>query len=125
MKKLIKIILVLMLTTLALTSFVGCGDTIYVTGIELYEREKTVLNGDFEVIVANVLPHNATNEKLQWETSDEKVVTVNSGVIQAISVGRATVTATTSEGGYSKSVEVVVLKNQFEVSKSFDKTTKG
>ncbi len=45
-------------------------------------------------------PVNATNNSVQWSSSDERVATVNgSGMVTAISVGTAIITATAGEGG--------------------------
>ena len=45
------------------------------------------------------MPSDATNTTLQWESSDNKIATVSeSGVVTAIALGEATITATTTDG---------------------------
>lgn len=124
-KKYLKVVSLIVVSVLALCLFASCDKAIYVTGIEMHESKKTILSGDSEIVIANVLPHNASNDALTWSSSNENVVIVRDGVLTAMQVGRAVVTATTNEGGFSKSVEIEVLKNQFEVSPEFDKNTEG
>ena len=48
---------------------------------------------------ANVLPEGATNKTVTWASSNHEVVTVNeNGLVTAVAVGSATVTATTTDG---------------------------
>ena len=50
-------------------------------------------------ITVTVLPTNATNKKVTWESSDENVVTVdNNGNVLAMAAGSCFVTATSSDG---------------------------
>ena len=57
-----------------------------------------------------VVPENATNKTLLWESSDSRVVTVSDGVLKVLSKGTATITATAADGsGVSSSCEVTVL----------------
>lgn len=43
-------------------------------------------------------PQKTTETKLKWSSSNEKVVTVNDGIIKGVSKGEATITAETSNG---------------------------
>ena len=43
---------------------------------------------------ATVMPADATDQTVVWTSSDEKVITVENGVVTAVGVGKATVTAT-------------------------------
>ena len=53
-------------------------------------------------------PEDASLASVEWESSDESVLTVNRGVVQAVSFGTATITATCKETGKSASVELTV-----------------
>lgn len=53
-------------------------------------------------------PKDASLASVEWESSDESVLTVNKGVVQAVSFGTATITATCKETGNSASVELTV-----------------
>ena len=60
--------------------------------VELTEGESTTLK-------AIITPENATDKSVKWSSSDETVASVDaSGLVTAIKVGTATITATTSNG---------------------------
>jgi uncharacterized protein YjdB len=51
---------------------------------------------------ADILPENATNFNILWASSDEAVLNVTSdGRVVAVGSGKAKITATTEEGGYT------------------------
>lgn len=49
-------------------------------------------------LYATVTPTNATNPAVTWSSSDEKVLTVDNGEVLAVGVGKAVITATTTDG---------------------------
>ena len=54
-------------------------------------------------------PANATDQTVTWESSNKAVVTVSrTGVVTAIGLGSAAITATSSDGGYKASVTITV-----------------
>ena len=81
-----------------------------VTGITL-SKESVELQVDAEKqITANVAPEFATNRTVIWSSSDSSVATVDeNGIVKAVKVGKATVTATTVDGGFTASCEVNVV----------------
>ena len=88
--------------------------TITVTGVSLnyetvssYVEESLTLN-------ATVEPYNATNQELTWSSSDEAVATVTNGVVATLSVGTATITVTTVDGGYTASCVFTVSEKPNE-----------
>ena len=67
--------------------------------ISLDREELTLENGTSEQLTATVLPMDADDRSVTWASSDNAVVTVDAeGVVTAVSVGTATVTATTNDG---------------------------
>lgn len=71
------------------------------TGVRLDTTSITLEKGQFGLIIATVLPVNATgtDQSVIWSSSNEKVATVdNGGWITAIGPGTATITAKTSNG---------------------------
>ena len=55
--------------------------------------------GDAVQLTATVLPDNATNKVVTWTSSDDEVATVDeNGNVTAVSIGTATITATTTDG---------------------------
>ncbi|WP_077369466.1 Ig-like domain-containing protein [Anaerosalibacter sp. Marseille-P3206] len=80
--------------------------------VESVSLDKSTLNleiGKTETLTATVNPENATNKKVNWSSSDEKVATVDeSGTVTAIAVGTATITVTTKDGSKTATCEVTV-----------------
>lgn len=71
-------------------------------------------------ISATVLPNNTTNATLNYVSSNENVATINNnGLVSAVSVGKATITVSTTDGSnLSKTCEVIVNEGQKVVSLS-------
>lgn len=51
-------------------------------------------------------PADATFQTVTWESSDPSVISVVDGVVTAITIGSATITATTTQGGKTASVQL-------------------
>ena len=68
-----------------------------VTGIALNSSELSLEPGVTGTLRAEIQPSNATNKIVNWNTSDEKVATVDNGVVTAVAVGTATITASSDE----------------------------
>ena len=77
-----------------------------VESIELDHEELTVYLGSTATLKATVKPENATDKEVKWETSDEKIATVDGGVITPVSKGVVTITA--KAGGKSMKCTVTV-----------------
>ncbi len=85
------------------------GDTkIAVTGVTLDRDALTVNRGETAALTATVLPANATNQKLSWQTGDRTIATVKNGTVTGIGEGKTTVTVTTQDGGYTAQCTVTV-----------------
>ena len=85
------------------------GDTkIAVTGVKLDRDALTVNRGETAALTATVLPVNATNQKLTWQTGDRTIATVKKGTVTGIGEGETTVTVTTQDGGYTAQCTVTV-----------------
>ncbi len=85
------------------------GDTkIAVTGVTLDRDALTVNRGETAALTATVLPVNATNQKLTWQTGDRTIATVNKGTVTGIGEGETTVIVTTQDGGYTAQCTVTV-----------------
>ena len=85
------------------------GDTkIAVTGVKLDRDALTVNRGETAALTATVLPVNATNQKLTWQTDNSAIATVKKGTVTGIGEGETTVTVTTQDGGYTAQCTVTV-----------------
>ena len=92
-----------------------------VTGITL---EKTTLEmklNTSEMLVANVLPNDASDTSVAWSSSNEEIVSVINGQITALHVGTATITVTTKDGDFSATCVVTVTEEEKGISLSQEK----
>lgn len=70
-------------------------------------------------LVAVFEPSNATNKTVIWSSSNTSVATVDaSGIVSTISPGTATITVTSSDGGYKAAsvIEVINPTNTIEIT---------
>ena len=81
---------------------------ITVKGVSLNKTVTDLPKDTSESLVATIIPTNASNKALNWQSSNPSIVSVNNGVIVGVSKGTATVTVTTVNGGYSASCIVTV-----------------
>lgn len=86
----------------------GGDTTVSVTGVTLDQDALTVNRGETAALTATVLPANATNQKLSWQTGDSTIATVNKGTVTGVGEGETTVTVTTQDGGYTARCTVTV-----------------
>ena len=86
------------------------GETVAVTGVTLDKEtlELTVGEGTAQ-LVATIAPEGATDTRLVWLSSDEKVATVDeNGVVTPVGEGEATITVVTVDGNFSDTCAVTV-----------------
>ena len=70
-----------------------------VTGVELGKTTATIPYGGTETLTATVAPDGANDKTVTWASSDTSVATVDeNGVVTAVALGTATITATASNG---------------------------
>lgn len=63
-------------------------------------------------LTATVYPTDAANKNVTWTSDDDAVATVDgTGLVTAKTVGTATITATTEDGGYTDTCVVTVTNN--------------
>ena len=60
-------------------------------------------------IAPSFTPSYATNQIIDWSSSNNSVATVSDGVVTGVSAGIATISAVTDDGGFGDSVTVTVL----------------
>ena len=64
-----------------------------VTSITLDRTSASLKAGETVTLTATVKPDDATDKTVTWSTSDASVATVSNGVVTAVKVGTATITA--------------------------------
>ncbi|MFY0624894.1 MAG: Ig-like domain-containing protein [Reichenbachiella sp.] len=83
--------------------------TIPVTGITLSSTSETLEIGQSVDLNESVVPSSATDKSVAWTTSNGAVATVSStGLVTAVSAGTATITATTTDGGFTATSSILV-----------------
>ena len=83
-----------------------------VTGITLNKSSETIKVGNTLTITATVSPSNATNQNLNWTSSNTSIATVSNGVVTGVAAGSATITASSTDGSNkSATCQVTVEEN--------------
>jgi uncharacterized protein YjdB len=78
-----------------------------VTEVTLNKSSADIRAGGTEQLIATILPANATNKNVKWSSSNIAVATVNaSGLVTCISGGKAIITVSTEDGGYTATFAV-------------------
>ncbi len=81
--------------------------TIAVTSVTLDKTSLSLYPGDNATLTATVSPAEATDKTVTWTSSDEAVATVKNGVVTAVAIGTATITATAGDKTATCTVKVV------------------
>ncbi|MCL2289548.1 MAG: SUMF1/EgtB/PvdO family nonheme iron enzyme [Bacteroidetes bacterium] len=79
-----------------------------VSGITLEPDFLYIGVGQTEALAAIIIPENAANKKVSWESSNSHVATVYNGTVTAISHGKTTITVTTQDGSRTAKCFVTV-----------------
>lgn len=75
-------------------------------------------------LTTTILPVTTTNKAVTWKSDNETIATVDAnGVVTAIAVGEANITATTTDGTNLSATCKVTVEQTFASSISLDKTT--
>ena len=90
---------------------------INVTGVELDKTTLSLVEGTTGSLTATVAPENATDTTVTWASDNPSVAAVDqSGKITAVSEGTATITVTTTDGGFSDNCAVTVTAKAVTVT---------
>ncbi len=84
---------------------------INVTDVVLSVASLTLSEGSSRKISAQIVPANATDKTVIWSSDNEKVATVEDGMITAISKGEAKITVKTQDGKKTDTMTVIVEEN--------------
>lgn len=80
-----------------------------VTGVSLNKTSIDLKVGDDFHLLASVLPEDATDKRVTWDSDDESVATVDDkGLVKAVKVGKTKITVYTHDGDFTKVCEVTV-----------------
>lgn len=80
-----------------------------VTGVRLDKTEVTLNIAESTVLQATVLPADASNQAVEWSSSNDDIATIdNGGKITAVAIGNAIITVTTTDGSHTATCQVIV-----------------
>jgi uncharacterized protein YjdB len=81
-----------------------------VTGVSLDRSSMTLVQGESQPLFPTVSPDNASDKTVTWSSSNPSTATVDgNGVVTAVSIGTATITVTTRNGGFKATCTVTVV----------------
>ena len=94
--------------------------TIAVTGVSI-DKTATVQMGKTITLTATVKPTSATNKKVTWKSSDEKIATVDkNGKVTPVKEGTVEIIVTTEDGSKTAKCTLTVTKAATENQKEDD-----
>lgn len=83
-----------------------------VTSIKLNHESAALYIGEAMQLIAEITPYDATDQKVLWMSSDDKIAAVDDeGRITAVSTGQATITAQTNDGQY-KAIFILTVEEK-------------
>ena len=82
-----------------------------VTGVSLDKAQITIKVGESETLTPTITPEDATNKKVSWTSSNDKVATVEDGKVVGVQPGTVTITVTTEDGAKTAECPVTVKSN--------------
>lgn len=106
-----------------------------VTGVQLNKSLSSLYVGGTEQLTATVLPIDASNKAVSWESSNNSVATVSgTGLVTAVGAGSTVITVTTDDGGKTAtcnytvtavvlntiSIKTAASKTQFTLGETFN-----
>lgn len=84
-----------------------------VTSLSLSHENETVYSSTTLKLSATVLPTNASDKSVVWESDNTSTAIVNAnGLVTALTPGTATITATTNDGGFTANTTITVIAAQ-------------
>lgn len=95
---------------------------VHVTGVSLNKTTLDLGIGNTELLIASVLPYNATNQNIIWSSSNSSIATVNNGSVTAKTEGTVTITATTEDGNFTATCEVRCMSYTLPVLSTLEPT---
>jgi len=88
-------------------------DSIAVTGIILTPESASIEEGSTLTLSIAIAPSNATNKNVTWFSGDTTIATVNqNGSVTALKEGEVSITATTSDGGFTSNSSITVTPKE-------------
>jgi len=94
-----------------------------VTSVTLDQSELTIKTDNSAQLSASILPEEATNKLLSWQSLDETVAIVEGGVVTAMAIGTTKVIVTALGGtDIADTCNIIVVQNDTVYIEDFSKT---
>lgn len=79
-----------------------------------FDKENILFSeiGETALLRATVLPEDADNKNVRWESSNEKVATVENSIVTCKGYGTAEISATTEDGGFTAVCKVTAERKE-------------
>ncbi|MFI3285956.1 MAG: Ig-like domain-containing protein [Rikenellaceae bacterium] len=85
-------------------------DVVSVESVSLTKESISLIEGDTELLVATILPEDASNKGVKWSSNNEDVATVDQdGTVKAVGAGQASITVSSKESAELKGVCLVTV----------------
>ena len=85
------------------------------SGIVISKEALALHIGESETLTARVLPEDATNSSFTWKSENTKIATVKNGKVTAVAKGETRITVESTDGKFTASCKVTVLKKVEEI----------
>ncbi|MBP5488378.1 MAG: Ig-like domain-containing protein, partial [Bacteroidales bacterium] len=79
-----------------------------VTGVSIAPSSTSLKIGETQLLKAEITPSDATNTSVKWTSSNDRVASVEKGLITGLKPGTATITVTTNDGDKTAECAVTV-----------------
>ncbi|WP_284645143.1 polysaccharide lyase family 8 super-sandwich domain-containing protein [Paenibacillus silviterrae] len=86
------------------------SDYVPVTGLEVLPDSIQLQESESSILTASTIPEDASDRRMLWSAADPSVASVTYGTLLALKEGQTTVTVSTYEGNYQKTIPVSVIK---------------
>lgn len=93
--------------------------SVAVTGVTLNAASGELTKGGTVTLTATVAPANASNKTVTWTSSAPTVASVANGVVKALAVGTAVITAKTEDGGFTATYTLTVKAATVDVMATY------
>ena len=109
-KKIIIVIIILIICLLVY--YLINGNKISISSISLKEHSITMVVGNHMKLDINVLPYEASDKDIVWESDNTNIVSVNNGIITANNVGEAIIIVKSKDNKISDQCTIKVLNKE-------------
>ena len=79
-----------------------------VEGVSIVPASIEIIEGKTGTLVAQVVPENANNKRVEWSIADPTIASIQNGKVTGLKVGITTAQVKTLDGGYTATASVII-----------------